>query len=248
MRSKILSTEFDAVTMAEAVARIEAFVAAAPRPHLVVTANPEIVIAAQRDPLLTHVLQRADLVVADGIGVVWASRVLGRPVPERIPGIELMDRLLQRASEWGWRVFLLGAAPGVAQKAREAMEQSCPGLQVVGCRDGYFGRADESQLLAELKASAADLLFVAMGAPKQEKWAAAHLGQLSIPVAMGVGGSFNVWAGVQRRAPLWMQRWHLEWLYRLLSQPQRWRRAAVLPYFVCLVLLQKLQERWEGRK
>ncbi len=238
---QILGVPVNRVTMDEAVNCVEAFIADRRRPHLVVTANSEMVMRANEDPLLAHIMQRADLVVPDGIGVVWASRLLGEPLGSRVPGIELMHNLLSRSAERGWNVFLLGAEPGVAERAASNMQQAFPGLSIVGCRHGYFHRRDEEEIVAALQASSADILFLALGVPRQEKWAAAHLGRLNIPLAMGVGGSFNVWAGLERRAPQWMQKAGMEWLYRLLKQPARWRRMAVLPQFVLLVLWTKLQ-------
>ncbi len=244
----ILGIPVEGVTMDEAVHRVADFVAERDRPHMVVTANSEMIIAANYDPLLGHILERADLVVPDGIGVVLASRIHGQPFPQRIPGVDLMYQLLQHGHREGWKFYLLGAAPGVAEQAAAAIAESFPGIQIVGCRDGFFSRDDEEALLKDLRSSGADILFLAMGVPRQEKWAAAHLGSLGIPVAMGVGGSFNIWAGVDRRAPKWMQSVGLEWLYRLLRQPQRWKRAGALPQFALLVLWERIRGRGGTRK
>lgn len=238
-RAKVLGVEIDNVTMDGAVDRIKGFVAAK-RPHLVVTCNPEMVMTAATDQLFAEILRKADLVVADGIGVVWASQVLKRPVPERVPGIELMEATLAAAAQNGWRVYLLGGKPGVARDASRAMQQAFQGLQIVGEHHGYFDKSGEAQVLESIKAAKPDILLVALGVPRQEKWAAAHLGKLKVPVAMGVGGSFNVWAGVDKRAPEWVQKIHLEWLYRLMRQPWRLKRALAIPQFMLVILWERL--------
>lgn len=239
-RRQVLGVGFDPVTMGQALDRLEEFVESG-KPHLVVTANPEMVMKAKHDPLLSEILQRADLVVADGIGVVWAASRLGQGVPERIPGIELAEGLLARAATKNWRVFLLGSEKGVAEKAAAALTARWRNLNIVGTYHGFFKGEEEKQLLATLKDLRPHVLLVALGVPRQEKWLAAHLGQLKIPVAVGVGGSLNVWAGVDKRAPLWMRKVNLEWLYRLVRQPWRIKRMAVLPMFVLAVLRESLK-------
>ncbi len=234
-RVSILGVKIDNVTIGEAVQRIRAWIKAG-GPHLVVTCNPEMVMTAAIDQLLAEILRRADLVVPDGIGVVWASRVLRRPVAERVPGIELMEAALAAAAREGWRVFLLGGEPGVAARAAQAMCTAFPGLRIVGEHHGFFTRQEEPEVLERIRQAEPQLLLLALGVPRQEKWAAAHLGSLKVPVAMGVGGSFNVWAGVDKRAPLWMRKIHLEWLYRIVRQPWRLRRAMAIPRFMAAVL------------
>ncbi|HOB40336.1 MAG: WecB/TagA/CpsF family glycosyltransferase [Limnochordia bacterium] len=238
-RKMILGVGFDPVSMGQALHRLEEFIPSG-KPHLVVTANPEMVMLARRDPLLAEILQRADLVVADGIGVVWAGGVLGQEVPERIPGIELAEALLARAAQRGWGVFLLGAQPGVAEQAAAALTARWPELRIVGTQHGFFQGPEEEEVLASLKELRPHILLAALGVPRQEKWLAAHLGQLKIPVAVGVGGSFNVWAGVDQRAPAWLRKLNLEWLYRLVKQPWRIKRMAVLPLFVLAVWQERL--------
>lgn len=240
-RVDVLGVKIHSVTMVEAVERIKEFVQTQ-RPHLVVTCNPEMVMTAMGDQLLAEILRRADLVVPDGIGVVWASRLLKRPLAQRVPGIELMEAALAEAAKEGWRVFLLGGEPGVAEEAARAMKAVFPGLNVAGTHHGFFSREEEPQVLQHIKDANPHLLLVALGVPRQEKWAAAHLGSLRVPVAIGVGGSFNVWAGLDKRAPLWMRQMHLEWLYRILRQPWRIRRAMAIPKFMAAVLWERLAE------
>lgn len=242
-KTDILGVPFQKVTMAAALDLITAYVESG-RSHLVVTANPETVMIAQQDQLFLEILGRADLVVADGIGIVWASRVLGQALPGRIPGIELAAGVLGRAAEKGWRVFFLGGAPGIASQAAWNMARAWPGLNIAGTHHGYFpSGTPEQAVLEKIKKSRPQILLAALGVPRQEKWLAAHLGVLKTPVAIGVGGSFNVWAGVDKRAPHWLRRLHLEWFYRLLKQPRRIWRVAVLPKYVFLVWLTRLRRR-----
>lgn len=244
-RVEILGVAVDRVSMDEAVARIEALIAGFAAEgregrkgltRLVVTANPEILFAAWKDRELAGVLAGADLVVADGVGVVWAARRLGRPVPERVPGIDLMHRLLARSAARGYRVFFLGARPGVAARAAAAARERYPGLEVAGVHHGYFRPGEAAAVAAAVGAARPDLLFTGMGAPRDQKWVWRHRESLGAAVAVGVGGSFDVLAGTARRAPRWMQHLGLEWLYRLLRQPSRWRRMRVLPRFAWAVL------------
>lgn len=241
-RTRILGSGFDHVTMEEAQVQLGSFVVKG-NSHLVVTANPEVVMKAKADQLLAEILERSNLVVADGIGVIWASRLIGEPLPERIPGIELAEGLLRQATDSGWKVFLLGGKEGVVDAAKEALLQKLPTLQIVGTHHGYFKPGlEEEKVVNQIKDTKPDVLLVALGVPRQEKWLAAHLGVLKVPVAIGVGGSFNVWAGVDKRAPLWIRKINLEWLYRLLRQPWRLKRVAVLPVFVLAVLISRFQK------
>lgn len=246
-RTSVLGTPIDAVTMAQTVAAARRFVAAR-RPAHIVTANPELVMRARRDDAVRGMLAEADLVVADGIGIVGAASILGAPVPERVPGIELMQALLTEGVNHSWRVYLLGGAPGVAQRAAEQIERNWPGVVVVGARDGYFDTDEELAVARDIIGTAPDIVFVGMGAPRQELFIArqreglsediqARDSQWNIPVAIGVGGSIDVLAGRVRRAPAVWQKLGLEWLYRLLREPSRVGRALVLPRFALLVLL-----------
>ena len=234
----VLDIPIAAVTMKQAVAAVEDFITAK-KTHLIATANAEMIMMAQQDGELASILKQADLVVPDGAGVVWASRYLGHPVPERVAGYDLSQQLLQQAAQKGYRVYFFGAAPGIAVQAQAVAVARYPGLHIVGVRDGYFSVQEEDEIIAEIKASQSDILLVALGVPKQEKWLAKNLHRLATPVAMGVGGTFDVMAGVVERAPLWMQQASLEWLYRLLQQPQRFLRMLALPQFVLRVLYAK---------
>lgn len=238
MRYEILGVAIDAVTLGEAVETAAGFIAAG-GPHLVATANAEMVMTAGQDGELARILAAADLVVPDGAGVVWAARHLGHAVPERVAGFDLAQALLARAATEGWRVYLFGGAPGIAAKAAETAAARFPGLVVAGVRHGYFTADESAAIAADIRAAGPAILLAALGVPKQEKWLAANAATLGVPLSMGVGGTFDVMAGVAMRAPLWMQRAGLEWLYRLGSDPRRFRRMLALPRFVLRVLAAK---------
>lgn len=233
-RVRVLGVGFDPVTLDEAAARIESFVHEG-GPHQVATPNPEIVYVAQFDPEFRRLLNRADLVTPDGTGIVWATRQVGQPVPERVTGVELAEAVMERAARAGFKLYFLGAAPGVAEEAARRLRELYPGLQVVGVHHGYFKPDDEPEVLDSIRQAHPDLLFTGLGSPKQERWIAGHQPLLQVPVAMGLGGSFDVWAGRVPRAPQLMRRLHLEWLFRLGREPRRFWRMLALPKFVLAV-------------
>lgn len=206
------------------------------RPHQITTVNPEFLVKAYTDTKFRATLQRAALCVPDGIGVLWAGRLRGVRLRERVAGSDLAPRLSAEAAQRGWRVFYLGAAPGVAEKAAEILAARYPGLPVAGCYAGSPAPEEEDDIVARVRASRADLLFVAFGAPRQDFWLERNLGRTGAAVGMGVGGAFDFIAGVSRRAPRWIQRIGLEWGYRLIREPWRWRRQLALPKFAWLVL------------
>lgn len=206
---------------------------------VIATANAEMVMLAGENPQFAALLAAADLVVPDGAGVVWAARYQKNPVPERVPGVDLTQALLAYAAEHGKKVFFFGAAPGVAEQAAVRSTQLHPGLLVAGTRNGYFTEAESSAIIAEINAAQAELLFVALGVPKQEQWIHDHRQALLPRVIMGVGGTLDVLAGKVKRAPVWMQHAGLEWLYRLLCQPSRFIRMLALPRFVLAVMFDK---------
>ena len=205
-------------------------------PHQICTANPEFVMTAQRRPDFLRVLQEADLVLPDGVGLLWAAKRMGHPLPERVTGSDGIYLLAERAAREGWRMFLLGAMPGVAEKTASILAQRYPGLHVVGTYPGSPRDEDYPEIARRIKAAQPDILLVAYGAPKQDLWIAQHKEDLGVPVSMGVGGAFDFVAGVQKRAPRWLIRLNLEWLWRLVTQPWRWKRQLDLPRFVWSVL------------
>lgn len=204
----------------------------------VVTANAEILYAASRDSRLAGVLRESALITADGMGVVLASRLLGGPVPERVSGVELLHGICQRLSLEGKSVFLLGAAPGVAENAASRLKEKYPGLVLAGVHHGYFTESESAAVVQKLWAAKPHFLAVAMGA-RQEHWIRSNRESLPCP-AMGVGGTLDIIAGVTTRAPLWMQRMGLEWLYRLAKEPKRLSRMWALPRFALAVLRQRI--------
>ena len=233
-RVNILGVDVDAVTMAEAVDVVRRAMDTRAG-VMVATANAEMLMRTTHDEELRRILNASALVVPDGAGTVWAARHLGHAMPERVAGYDLAQELLRCAPAEGRRVYFFGSAPGVAEKAKAKAEQLYPGIEVVGVRNGFFSPADNAAIIAEIRAARPDLLLVALGVPKQEKWIAAHLAELDVPVAIGVGGTLDVMAGVMKRAPLWMQKAKLEWLFRGLMQPKRAGRLLALPKFVLKV-------------
>ena len=234
----ILGVPVDAITMGEAVARIDGFIEKR-TPVLVATANAEMLMRATHDGALRRILPGAAMVTPDGAGTVWAAHHLGHAMPERVAGYDMVQELMREAPAKHRRIFFFGSAPGVADKAKKKAEQLYPGIEIVGTRNGFFTAADEPAIIEEIKAAHPDILLAALGVPKQEKWLAKHLGELGVPVAIGVGGTFDVMAGVMKRAPRWMQRAKLEWLFRGMMQPKRAGRLLALPRFVLKVHAQK---------
>jgi len=205
----------------------------------VCTLNPEFVMIARRDPNFWNILQRATLCVPDGVGLLWAARRQGTPLPERVTGSDGVPIIAQRAAQHGWRLYLLGAGPGIAQRTADILQARFPGLPIAGVYEGSPAPEDEDAIVERINVSGADILFVAYGAPEQDKWIARNLPRLKVTMAMGVGGAFDFIAGVVPRAPVWMQRMGIEWLYRLYLQPWRIKRMMRLPRFVLAVLLSK---------
>lgn len=236
---EILGVKVDAVTMAQAVERVENLIGAG-KPSIVATANAEMILNATHDAELKKILNAASLVVPDGAGTVWAARHLGKTMPERVAGFDLVQELMKIAPVRGIKFFLFGAAPGIADKAKAKAEELYPGIKIVGTRNGYFKADDEPEIVSQIKNSRADILLAALGVPKQEKWLMKYKDELKIPVSIGVGGTFDVMAGVVKRAPLWMQKARLEWLFRAMLQPSRAGRLIALPKFVWKVHKQKI--------
>lgn len=230
----ILGVRVDSVTMAEAVAQVENYMDERAG-VLIATANAEMIMRATHDAELLKILNEAALVVPDGAGTVWAAHHLGAEMPERVAGYDLAQRLMAEAPAKGQRIFFFGSAPGVAEKAKQKAEALYPGINIVGTRNGFFTEKDEPEIIAQIKAAQPDLLLAALGVPKQEKWLYRHLTELGVPVSIGVGGTLDVMAGVMKRAPRWMQKAKLEWLFRGMMQPQRAGRLLALPKFVLKV-------------
>ncbi|HEX7736903.1 MAG TPA: WecB/TagA/CpsF family glycosyltransferase [Ktedonobacteraceae bacterium] len=202
-----------------------------------ITVNPEFVMAAQRDDAFRAAINAATLVVADGVGVVWATRYLRAATPERITGVDTLVALATRSASAGYRIYLLGAAPGIAEEAAARLQSLAPGLQIAGTYAGTPALAEEDEIIERVRAARADVLCVAYGAPAQDLWIYRNLARLPVALAVGVGGAYDFISGRQRRAPHLMQRLGLEWLYRLYREPWRWRRMLALPRFALRVVL-----------
>lgn len=227
----ILGVPVHPVTMAGTLALVEQYMAE-PRLHQIATVNPEFVMAAQDDPDFRRVLHAADLCIPDGVGLLFAARRWGQSLPERVPGSELVGHLAELAAARGWSLFLLGAAAGVAEQAARLLAERYPGLVVAGTFAGSPAIEENDDIVRRINESGAALLFVAYGAPKQDKWIDRNRGALpAVRVAIGVGGSLDFITGRAIRAPRWVQRLGLEWLHRLIREPWRWRRMLALPRF-----------------
>ena len=238
MRTDILGVGFDDLTLSEAVDRALALLDQ-PSCHYIVTPNPELVTMGRNDETYRAALNGADLVLADGIGVVHAAKILGTPLKGRCPGIDFAQGLMSKLAARQGRLFLLGAKPGVAVAAAQNLKERYPGLRLCGTHDGYF--KDSAPVVQEIADAAPDVVFVCLGAPKQEFWMVEHGPKTGAQLLVGLGGSLDVFAGVVERAPESWQRLGLEWLYRLMKEPSRFGRMAKLPLFLCAALGARLR-------
>lgn len=226
-RITMMGCQVDNLTMEETLHTIDGFIRSG-RPHQHVVVNVDKLVKAAQDPELRRIINECALINVDGMPVVWASRLLGKPLKERVAGVDLFEALMQRASRTGWRVFLLGAREEVVSEVKRQYEIKYPGLTVCGYRNGYWQPEDEAEVVEQIRAARADLLFVAISSPKKEQFLGQYQARMEIPFAMGVGGTFDVAVGRVKRAPLWMQRAGLEWFYRFLQEPRRMFRR----YFI----------------
>lgn len=235
MKTDILGVAFDALTLDEAEERADALLRAR-KGGYIVTANPEIVLHSREDAAYAAAVNGADLVLADGVGDLYAARILRTPLPERVAGSDITPRLLSRLAKRGGSVFLYGARPGVAERAGEALQSAYPGLRIAGTENGYI--SDETALFVSLEREQPDLLLLGLGAPRQELWMAKNR-QRTNAVMIGVGGLLDVFAGNIPRAPESWQKLGLEWLYRLLREPKRIKRMIRLPGILFLALRER---------
>ncbi len=238
MRNKvnILGCNVDKVTVTDAVDKIMQFLNE-DRLHSVYTPNSEIIMAAYKNEEFRDVLNASDLLTADGIGVVYASRILKNPISERAAGFDIACELLEKVKGTSYKIFLFGGKPGVAETAKEKLEEKYKGINICGTRNGYFKPEDEAEIINEINSSGADIIFVCLGAPKQEMWINDNRDKLKARVALGIGGSLDVFAGTVMRAPEFYCNHGLEWFYRLMKQPSRAGRMLALPKFGFTVLL-----------
>lgn len=236
----ILGVNVDMVNITQATDRIMEFFEE-DKLHKVYTPNSEIIMQAYKNEKFKNMLNNAELLTADGIGVVYASKILGKPIKERAAGYDIACQVLDRIKATEHSVYLFGGKPGVAEKAKEKLETLYPGIKVAGMHDGYFKPEQEPEIVEDINNSGADLLFVCLGAPKQEEWITRNSDKLKVRVAMGIGGSLDVFAGTALRAPEFYCKHGLEWFYRLMKQPSRAGRMLALPKFGITVI-------FKGRK
>jgi N-acetylglucosaminyldiphosphoundecaprenol N-acetyl-beta-D-mannosaminyltransferase len=247
-RAVVMGCSIDRLDMPATLDRIEELIAAGSfAQHVAI--NAAKIVAMRDDPSLREIIARCELVSADGQSIVWASKLLGDPLPTRVAGIDLFEELLTLAERRGYRVYILGAKPDVLARALAAIGQRHPRLQLAGSRDGYFSDGDAADVAEEIRASDADLLFVAMPSPRKEYWLGDHGRRIGVPFVMGVGGSVDVLAGATQRAPRFLQVIGMEWFYRFAQEPSRlWRRYLVTnARFIGLLLRDLTRRRRPGR-
>jgi N-acetylglucosaminyldiphosphoundecaprenol N-acetyl-beta-D-mannosaminyltransferase len=226
------------VTMAQTLETIDQFIRSRD-PHHVVTLDASMCVFVRDDADLKKIVSSAELITPDGAGILWACRKYGNPLPEKVSGVEIVEQLCSLSMEKGYRLFFFGAAPGVAKDAAVNMQLKYPGCAIVGARDGFFSSEDEPAIVEQIQSAQPDILCVALGIPKQEKWIAKYREELGVPVLIGVGGTFDVHSGRVKRAPKWMQKLSLEWLYRLAKNPKKIGKVMTLPKFVLMTLRNK---------
>jgi len=255
-RIKLFQVGIDQVDNQETIQKIEEFIVSK-KPHQIVTPDTLAVLRAKKDTEYHAILKSADLVTPDGAGILWAATTLNYPLPERVTGIDIIHNICQLSAKKGYSLYLLGSYPGVAGEAALNLTKKYPGIKISGTHHGYFGCEDsqncedvkngnndknkeEEEVITKIKENRPDILLVGMGVPKQEKWISKNLEKLDVPVCMGIGGSFDVLSGRIPRAPLWMQRHGMEWVYRSIKQPNRAFRTLALFYFIWLVIVGKI--------
>lgn len=236
---KILDVRVDRVTMQDTLNFVSSSISNGSY-HQIVTVNPEFVMKARKNILFRNILNEAELSLPDGIGIVLASKLLGKQIPERVTGVDTVERISALARDNGWRIFFLGAADGVAEQAADILRSKYPGIQIVGTYAGSPRIEEEEGICSRIIDTKPHILFVAYGAPSQDIWIARNLNKIKVPVAIGIGGTFDFIAGISSRAPVWIQRLGVEWLYRLFREPWRWKRMLALPHFATLVIYSRI--------
>jgi N-acetylglucosaminyldiphosphoundecaprenol N-acetyl-beta-D-mannosaminyltransferase len=237
-RVEILGCKIDNLSMEETLQKVDDFIQSG-RPHQHVVVNVDKLVKASRDTQLRRIINECALINADGMAVVWASRLLGKPLKERVTGVDLFESIMRRAAAKTWRVFLLGAQEEVVSRVKQDYERKYPGLTVAGYRNGYWTQEDEQSVVRQIEAAQADILFVAISSPKKEQFLNRYQAEMRIPFAMGVGGTFDVAVGKVKRAPEWMQKGGFEWFYRFLQEPRRMFKRYFIEDMVFFWLLLK---------
>ncbi len=236
---RILGVPFNNISPSEAVDKMIYLLNGSGK-SMVFTPNPEMVMRARKDREFMEILNSGTMNVPDGIGIVYASRFTKEPIKERVAGYDMLLSVFDRIKDKDKTVYFFGSAPGIAERARAAIEERFPGIKIVGCADGYFDREKEKKIIADINEKRPDLLLVGIGFPRQEKWIYDNIGNLNIRTAVGVGGSFDGWCGNVPRAPQFFVDHGLEWFYRLMKQPSRIGRMMQLPLFMLTVIKEKL--------
>jgi N-acetylglucosaminyldiphosphoundecaprenol N-acetyl-beta-D-mannosaminyltransferase len=236
-RIRLLNCPFDALDLEQTMTVIVRFIEERhPRQHVVI--NVAKLVDMRKDLELRSIIESCDLINADGMPIVWASKLLGRPLPCRIAGVDLFQHLVRLCAEKGYRPFFFGAREWVVQKVIETLVTRYPELNIAGFRNGYFKSDEELEIASTIRDSNADILFVGFSSPTKEKFLKRWMSVMNVPFSMGVGGSFDIIAGRTKRAPEWMQRSGLEWFYRLLQEPERmWKRYLVTNILFALMVL-----------
>lgn len=246
-RPSLWGISVDNFSLDYALGRAAGWVSSNDAPRMIVTPDALAALRSRTDRAYRRIVQNAGLVLPDGTGLIWALRFLGFPIQEQISGVDFMDHLCRVSAGHGWPVYFLGGKPGVAEKAAERLGKKYPGLRIAGFQDGYFKAEDCDNICRQIYNSGTRILFVALGVPKQEYWLEKNMENLGNVVGIGVGGSFDVHSGVLKRAPLKWRKLKLEWLYRTIQEPSRWRRIIKLPVFVLLVFLKKMRlDTWRA--
>ena len=245
-RPSLWGVTIDNFSLDYALGRVSGWVSSGAASQMIVTPDALAALRSRKDKQYARIVNQAGLVLPDGTGLVWALRFLGFTVQERIPGVDFVDHLCRVSAGHGWPVFFFGGKPGIAEKAAAKMTEKYEGLCVAGCRNGYFAASESENICMEIRNSGARIVFVALGVPRQEFWIKENLNAMGHVVAIGVGGSLDVISGALRRAPLRWRKMHLEWLYRTIQEPSRWRRVVKLPFFVFLVIMKKIHlDTWD---
>lgn len=240
-RTPLFGIAFDDIPMPEAAEAALRLIGRGDGAYAV-TPNPEIVLAARKDPALQEAITGADLILPDGVGLVWASKILGRPLQNRLQGIDFASALMERLSKNCGSVYLLGAKPGVAEEAAKRLAAAYPGLRIAGTRNGYFRDDEEDEILGEIRAAGPDLTLVCLGFPRQELWMKNNVSRVGRGLMIGLGGAMDVYAGQKKRAPEPMRRLGMEWLYRLAQEPRRIGRVLRLPGILFAAIKEKGRE------
>ena len=235
----LLGVKIHRITMAQTLEAVRAFIESG-KPHMIVTADASMIAMARKDDDLREIVNSADLVTPDGSGLLWGAKTLGTPLVERVSGVDISREMCRMSGEMGFSIFFLGSEPGVAMAAAENLQKEFPDMLVAGTHHGYFKADEDSEIVRMVRESGAGVLLAGMGIPRQEKWIRKYLAELSVSVAMGVGGSMDVFSGKVKRAPVWMQNHGLEWIYRLCQDPSKIKKVAILPKFVLMVYRSKV--------